>query len=237
MNARDLFRRTTNRTAAVAGASALLIGGLGASVLLPASAASASTTAACTGSSLAAGTSCTLTGTATLTGGALTLVSQPTALAWSGTIGALNTSLVDTTAGHTTLTIDDATGSGAGWNVNVSATTFSAGSHALPATGTVAFTGSSTSATATTAPDATCYAGSTCTLPSNTATTYPLALTTAATSPTAVKIYDSAANTGMGQITIGATSPAAWWVNVPASTYAGTYTSTFTFTYQLTSAP
>ena len=34
----------------------------------------------------------------------------------------------------------------------------------------------------------------------------------------------------MGQITIGATSPAAWWVNVPANTYAST------FTYQLTSA-
>ena len=232
MNARGLVGRVTNRTVVLAGASALLIGGLSASVLLPAEAASAAT---CTGTSLAAGTSCTLTGTATLAGGSLTLVTQPTALAWSGTVGALNTSLVDVTAGHTTFTVDDATGSGTGWNVNVSATTFTAGSHTLPAAGTVALTGSSTSVTATTAPDAACYTGSTCTLPANTATTYPLAITTAASTPTPVKIFDSAAASGMGQITIGATSPAAWWINVPANTYAGTYTSTFT--YQLTSAP
>jgi len=231
MSARGLSGRIKNRTAVLTGAS-LLIAGLGVSALLPAEAASA---AVCTGGSLAAGTSCTLTGTAALTGGSLTLVTQPTALAWSGTVGALNTSLVDITAGHTSLTVDDATGSGAGWNLNVSATTFTAGTHTLPNTGTVVFTGSSTSVTSATSPDAACFTGSTCTLPGNSATTYPLAITTAATSPAAAKIYDSAAATGMGEITIGASNPAAWWINVPANTYAGTYTSTIT--YQLTSAP
>ena len=231
MRARGLTGRIKNRTAALAGAS-VVVAALGASVLLPAAAASAAT---CTGGSLPAGTSCSLTGTATLSGGSLTLVTQPTALAWSGTVGALNTSLVDITAGHTSFTVDDATGSGAGWNLNVSATTFTSGSHTLPNTGTVVFTGSSTSVTSATAPDATCFTGSTCTLPGNSATTYPLALTTAASSPTPVKIYDSAAATGMGEITIGANNPACWWINVPANTYAGTYTSTFT--YQLTSAP
>jgi len=83
-------------------------------------------------------------------------------------------------------------------------------------------------------PDAACYTGSTCTTPTNT-TTYPVNLTTAASAPATYKIYDTSANTGMGSISIGATHPASWWLNVPANAYAGTYTSTIT--YQLTSAP
>ena len=58
---------------------------------------------------------------------------------------------------------------------------------------------------------------------------------TAASSPTASKIFDTSASTGMGYMLVGAAHPTGWWVNVPANSYAGTYTSTIT--WQLTSAP
>jgi len=58
---------------------------------------------------------------------------------------------------------------------------------------------------------------------------YPVAFTTAATSPTAVTIFDDAALTGLGSITVGVgANPVGWWLNVPASAIAGTYTSTVT---------
>jgi hypothetical protein len=58
-----------------------------------------------------------------------------------------------------------------------------------------------------------------------------VAITTAATAPTAVNIYDTAAATGLGSITIGIGAlPVGWWVNVPANTKAGTYTSTISLT-------
>ena len=104
-------------------------------------------------------------------------------------------------------------------------------SKTLANTGTLVFTGSVTSST--TAPDGTCGTG-TCTAPTNT-TTYPVGITTAASSPTPVKIFDTSANTGMGTILVGYNNPTGWWLNVPANAYAGTYTSTIT--WQLTSAP
>jgi hypothetical protein len=56
-----------------------------------------------------------------------------------------------------------------------------------------------------------------------------VAFTTAATSPTAVTIFDDAALTGLGSITVGVgANPVGWWLNVPASAIAGTYTSTVT---------
>ena len=76
--------------------------------------------------------------------------------------------------------------------------------------------------------------GSTCTLPSNT-TTYPVLITTAASSPTATKIYDDAASSGLGQLTIGNANLVGWWLNVPANAVSGTYTSTFT--WQINSGP
>lgn len=53
-----------------------------------------------------------------------------------------------------------------------------------------------------------------------------MAITTAASSPAAVKIYDDAANAGIGELTI---SNVGWWVTVPANAPAGTYSSTFAF--------
>jgi hypothetical protein len=185
--------------------------------------------AACSGP-VPAGTACTITGTVDLTGGALTLTS-PTSLGWTGTLNGLSQSLVDTTAGDQQYTVNDATGTGAGWHVTTSATTFTNGSHTFPDTGTFVTNGSTSSITATTAPTATCSSGpGACTLPTN-STTYPAAITTAASSPTPVLIYDTAAATGLGQIVIGgsaAANPVGWWVNVPSSASAGSYTSTIT---------
>jgi len=179
------------------------------------------------GTAIPAGTSCTMTGTVTLTAGSLTLLTS-SSLSWATTLNGLNQSIVDGTSGDQQYTVNDATGSGAGWHVTTSATTFTNGSHTFPNTGTFVTTGSVSSIAATTAPTATC-SGS-CTLPTDT-TTYPVAITTAASSPTPSTIYDTAASTGLGQMIIGGSAqpnPVGWWVNVPASASSGSYTSTIT---------
>jgi hypothetical protein len=221
-------RRERIKVLAAAGALAVLVAGLMAvSVVLSPSRAYG---AACNGTPVPAGSSCTLTGTLSLNAGSLTLTS-PTSLSWTATLNGSDQSVVDTTAADETYTVTDATGSGAGWHVTVSATTFTTAApvHTLPNSGTFLTTGSITSATFTTGPTAACAAGSSCTLPTN-STSYPVAITTA-TAPTAVTIYDTAANSGLGKILIGgstAANPLGWWVNVPASASAGTYTSTIT---------
>jgi hypothetical protein len=202
----------------------ILAGGLTAgSVALMSGTASA---AGC-GTAVPAGSNCTMTGTVTLTGGALTLMSS-SSLSWAATLTGSDQSVVDVVSGDQQYTVNDATGSGAGWHVTAAATTFTNGAHTFSNTGTFVTNGSVTSITATTAPTATCTG--TCTLPSN-STTYPVAITTAASSPTPVIIYDTAAATGLGQIIIGGSAqpnPVGWWVNVPASASAGSYTSTIT---------
>ena len=159
--------------------------------------------------------------------GSLTLTS-PSSLTWSVTGSGSNQSAVDAVAGDQQLTATDNTGSGAGWHVTLSATTFTTGPKSLPNTGTVNFNGSLISPLASTAPSATCVTS--CTLPTDT-TTYPVAITTAVSAPTAFTVYDTAAATGLGVMTIGgstAANPIGWWVNVPASVFTGTYTSTVT---------
>ncbi len=187
------------------------------------------------GTAITAGSSCTLTGTLSLTAGSLTLTS-PASLSWVATLTGVDLSLVDANASDQQYTVDDATGSGAGWHVTMSATTFTNGSHTLNDTGTLSTNGSLTSITGTTGPSATCTA--TCTPPTNTVPTYPVAITTAASSPTPSTIYDTSASTGLGQVVIGgstATDPVGWWLQVPASVYAGSYTSTVTL--EVISAP
>ena len=216
---------TGKRPVRLLGACLLLAGGVGTSVLLSAGAGQA---AAC-GSATVAGTPCTLTGTLTLISGSLTLTS-PTALTWSGTLNGLDLHLVDATVAHQSYLVDDATGTATGWHVTVSATTFTTtGSLTLANTGTFVTNGSITSVTATVPPTAACLSGSRCTLPTNT-TTYPVAITTAASAPAAVTIYDTSAGSGLGSINIGApgTNPVGWWLNVPSNTTPGTYTSTVT---------
>ena len=228
-DALHVITRAARRSVRFLAAGALLTGLTVGPALLAAGTADA---AAC-GGPVVAGTPCTLAGTLTFTGGTLSLTS-PTALAWSTTLAGLNSTLVDSTAGHTSFVVNDASGSGAGWNVTVSATTFTTGAKSLANSGTLQLTGSTSAESATTAPDAACNSGSTCTLPVN-GTAYPVLISTAASSPTPVKIYSSSLTNGLGQMTIGNANPVGWWLNVPANTIAGTYTSTFT--WQIASGP
>jgi hypothetical protein len=210
------------RVASVLGAGALLIGGVGAPALLAAGPASAAT--------CSPGIPCTITGTATLSGGTLTMTA-PGSLTWAGTLNGLTQELVDTVPADQTYSVDDATGSATGWNVSVDATTFTTTGGTpvpLPNAGTFSTNGSVTSATAATAPSAACASVGTCTLPTDTAVTYPVALTTAL-APTPTVVYEAAAGTGLGTVNIGgstATDPVGWWLTVRADSAPGIYTST-----------
>ena len=145
----------------------------------------------------------TLTATATVTGTAgisLTLPSNPSI---SNTIDGS-----DQTASYSpVLGVVDARGSGAGWNLQISATTFSDGSGHTLAAGTV------------TAAAQACHSGSSCTAATSSGITYPLTI-----SGTAAKVFNAALNTGMGKIDVTPTIQVA----IPGNAYAGTYTSTVT---------
>jgi hypothetical protein len=207
-----------------------LIRGLGVLTLLAGSAValtSGTALAASCGTALAG--SCTLTGTANIGGGTLTMT-MPASLSWSTTLTGSTQDLVDATAADQGYLVQDETGSGAGWHVTTSATTFTFGTATFADTGTFSTNGSVTSISSAAAPTATCV--TTCTLPTDT-TTYPVAIKTAAASPQAFNVYDTPATTGMGDITIGgstATDPVGWWVVVPPTATAGAYTSTITMT-------
>jgi WxL domain surface cell wall-binding len=184
-----------------------------------------------TGRRLAAGLAATLvatalpvaalgaTGTATIAAGSLGFVSTPPNVSFSATLNGLDQSVATTQA----LDVGDATGSGTGWNITATSTTFTTGGgtpHLL-----------STSATSLTgAPTDVCDASATCTLATN-SVTYPYTLPAAATAPTATKMFNAAANTGLGNQTVTPT----WRLSVPANTLAGTYTSTWTIS--LVSSP
>jgi hypothetical protein len=219
---REMIRRSGARVLRVVGASVLAAGGLGAASVLSAGAASA----------CGVGSPCTVSGTAAVSAGSLTLVA-PSSLSWSTTLDGLDQYLVDST--NDAYKVVDATGSGSGWNVTASATTFTdSNSDTLADTGTLSTNGSLTSATDTTGPGAGCLVTSTCTVPGDT-TTYPVAITTDPASPTAYTIYDNSAGSGLGAILIGYRNPVGWWIDVPANTLAGIYTSRVTL--QINSGP
>lgn len=104
------------------------------------------------------------------------------------------------------LGIDDARGTGAGWNLTIGATDFSDGAgHAL-APGAV------------TAVTSTCTGGSTCTTPGN-LLSYPLALGAISS-----KFFNADADTGLGTVDVTPTMN----VPIPGNAYSGTYLSTVT---------
>lgn len=147
--------------------------------------------------------------TGTITGGALSIATSA-----APTFSA-NLATGDSTPTFTIpFAVTDTTGSGAGWNLTVTSTQYTTG-------GTTPHT-LATNASTLTGVTAACSSG-TCTSPTN-AITYPIAVPAGATAPTAVKFFDAAAATGLGNFTITPTIG----VFVPSSTYAGSYASTIT---------
>lgn len=139
--------------------------------------------------------------TATLTAGQLTE---------TGTFGETTSVTLngqDQTASYTLpIQVTDATGSGAGWNLQISGTPLTSNSHTLTqqvrtASGTCAGSGTCTSI----APGA--------------SITYPVVIGT-----TGSKFFSTAANSGMGIFNVSTTVD----VLVPGNSFAGTYTTTIT---------
>jgi hypothetical protein len=155
-------------------------------------------------------------------------VTAPASLTWAITLNGINQNIADAGAGDEQLTVSDETLTGAGWNVTISATTFTNGAHTLPNTGTFVLTGGTSSITASAAPSLACTASC---IPPDDAVTYPVAITTAASSPSPVSVYEASADSGLGGILLGGSSaadPFGWWVKVPGNAWHGAYTSTVT---------
>src|SRR5436853_5893529 len=81
-----------------------------------------------------------------------------------------------TTSYALALTLIDARGSGAGWNLTITSTTFTSGSNSL----------ATSASSITAAPTASCNSGSSCTNPTN-SVSYPVTAPAGTTAPTAVK--------------------------------------------------
>lgn len=144
-----------------------------------------------------------LTATATVTGTAGISLNLPSGPTLTSTLDGTD----QTVSYAPVLGVVDARGGGAGWNLQVSATTFSDGSGHTLAPGTVASVSSA------------CKAGSTCTAASSSGVTYPLTVT-----GTAAKFFNAAVNSGLGKIDVTPTIE----VVIPGNAFAGTYTSTVT---------
>src|SRR5262245_57560302 len=143
-----------------------------------------------------------VTGTTNVAGGSLTM-SATDAPSIAATLNGTDQTPIDTFD----ISVNDARGSGAGWNLQITSTAFSNGGGSPKLL--------STAAAEITAVGLTCDQG-TCTDPAN-AITYPLAVPTTSAAPTAVKFFSAAADSGMGDFTVSPTLR----VSIPANTYAG----------------
>jgi hypothetical protein len=145
----------------------------------------------------------TLTTTATVSGAAGISLNLPGNPSLSDTLDGS-----DQTVGYSpVLGVVDARGSGAGWNLQISATPFIDGSGHTLAPGTV--TGAAQA----------CHSGSSCTAATNAGVALPLTIT-----GVAAKFFNAAALSGLGKLDVTPTIA----VSIPGSSYAGTYTSTVT---------
>lgn len=156
-------------------------------------------------------------------------LTPPASLGWSAGLSLNSVQAVDQNTSDQQYGVADQTGTGNGWNVTISATTFTNGSHSLADTNTFWTDGSVNQAYSTSAPTSTCI--SSCVSPTN-QVVYPAGITTSSSSPTSVVIYSAATSTGSGSFTIGGSSaaqPVGWWLDVPPNVYAGSYTSVITF--------
>lgn len=156
-------------------------------------------------------------------------ITPPSSLGWSAGLSVTSLEVVNQVSAGQQYGVSDQTGTNSGWNVTLSATTFTQGTHTLNDNGTLWTNGSLTQAYSTSAPSVTCI--STCVNPTN-QVVYPVAITTAPTAPSSVVIFSANAGTGSGSFTIGGSSsaqPVGWWLEVPPNVYAGSYTSVITF--------
>ena len=144
----------------------------------------------------------TLTATATISGAAGVSLALPGNPSISDTLDGTD----QTVSYAPVLGVVDARGTGAGWNLTISATTFSDGLGHTLAPGTVVSAAQA------------CHAGSSCTAATN-AIGYPLTVT-----GSAAKFFNAAVNTGLGKVDVTPTVD----VLIPGNTFAGTYTSTVT---------
>lgn len=143
-------------------------------------------------------------------GGALTLT-KPATLAFP--TKAL-TGLDETLSATATMTVDDQRGSGAGWNLSATSTTFQNGAHLLPH--------AATSIVGVGAADG----PASCESPSNSVVSYPMTLPAGQPAPPAVKLYNAAVDSGLGPVDLSLDAE----LFIPANTRAGTYASSWTFT-------
>ena len=150
----------------------------------------------------------TVTATATVTGAGALSLSHGTTATISDTLDGSDQSVNYTLP----LTMNDLRGTGTGWNLTMTSTSFTNGTQTLA-------TNTSSIASAASA----CTVGGACTNPTN-SITYPLTVPAAASAPAAVKVFNAALNTGMGRFTITPSIN----VSIPGNSYAGTYTSTLT---------
>jgi WxL domain surface cell wall-binding len=145
----------------------------------------------------------TLTASATVTGASGLGLNLPANPSISDTLDGTDQTVTYAPA----LGVVDARGSGAGWNLSVSATAFSDGNGHTLQPGTV------------TGVTQACHSGSSCTGATSSGVSYPLTI-----SGTAAKFFNATAGTGLGKVDV---TPAID-VAIPGNGYAGTYTSTVT---------
>ncbi len=118
--------------------------------------------------------------------------------------------------------VGDSTGSESGWDVTGTSTTFTSTTHTLPTAATMIQS----------APTASCDALSECTIAATTVS-YPYTLPAAASAPTATKLFNASANTGMGNQTFTPT----WTLAIPAGAVSSATAYTSTWTLSLASGP
>jgi hypothetical protein len=180
---------------------------------------------------------CTATGTLSVTPGNLTFTT-PATLAWTSLLNGATQTVVDTRPGDQVATVNDASGTQAGWRVSITATTFTNSAYAtgntLPDSGTFSMTGSVTSPTSPTQPTISCVVINTCIQPvPGGAITWPLQIPTSPTGTLTTVVGDAIPGTGVGNIQLGGSTSAAplgWWLNIPGTALAGSYVSNLTAT-------
>jgi hypothetical protein len=149
------------------------------------------------------------TATATITAGSLGLVGTPGNVTFAATLNGQDQTVTATLP----LDVGDATGSGTGWNLTATSTTFTSGAHTLGA------------AQVDTTPSDACDANAThCTTATN-AIAYPYTMPAGTVAPTATKLFDAGLNSGMGNQTV---TPTFTLVLNSGTTYSGTYASVWT---------